>query len=240
MRRSPLFWARKAKGGLLTGLGQDLRYGFRTLRKNPGFTAIAMLALALGIGANTAIFSVVNGVLLRPLAYPDPNRLLMIFETTPEFNQIVGRVPELPRLAPRKPFVYRHGRLSQRRFQLHRSRRTRTAVGRVRLGEPLPHARRHSIPGRNFLPEEDRQGAACAVMLSYGFWNVAFGSRPEHSRQAPGPKRHELHRGRVLPGTFSFRGEPKSTFRSSNGTRSNCTRGNRTRGFGWSAASSRV
>src|SRR6266852_763594 len=72
---------------MMTSFGQDVRYGLRMLWKNPGFTAVAVLTLALGIGANSALFSVVNGVLFNPLPFPNPNELAAVYFRTATFEE---------------------------------------------------------------------------------------------------------------------------------------------------------
>jgi predicted permease len=162
-------------GRLLAGLGQDLRYGFRTLRKDPGFTAVAMLALALGIGANTAIFSVVNGVLLRPLSFPDPDRVLMIYESNAEFNRASVAYPNYLDWRRESRFFTDMGAVRNDDFNFTGAGQPERVSGKYVSASFFPVLGVTPLLGRSFLPEEDRRGAACAVVLSYGFWEERFG-----------------------------------------------------------------
>ncbi len=165
-------------GGILASVWQDVRYGFRTLRKNPGFTAVAMLALALGIGANTAIFSVVNGVLLRPLAYPDPGRLMLIYETTSDFSQMSVAYPNFLDWRRESRSFSDMGATRSDDFNFTGNGEPEHLAGEYASASLFPTLGVRPFMGRNFLPQEDRQGAACAVMLSYGFWRGRLGADP--------------------------------------------------------------
>jgi putative ABC transport system permease protein len=168
------------KGGMrMESFIQDLRFGARMLLKQPGFTLIAVLTLALGIGANTAIFSIVNAVLLRPFPYKEPERLVILRERV---SNPVGFSPSYPNFAD--------WRAQNTVFDSMAPARTNESFNFIGAGEPERLRGRivsaeffttlgvKPLLGRDFLAEEDRPGATPAVMLSYGFWQRRFGADP--------------------------------------------------------------
>lgn len=160
---------------------QDFRYALRTLAKNPGFFAVAVLTLALGIGANTTIFTVVNGVLLKPLPYPEPNRLVMLFEKQLS-NGTLGTV------APANFFDWREQSRSFEKlaaidpypdFILSGAGEPLRLAGAAVSFDFFPLLRVRMAMGRSFLSEEDRPGQNQAVILSYSTWLRNFAGRPD-------------------------------------------------------------
>jgi putative ABC transport system permease protein len=155
---------------------QDLRFGFRMLVKNPGFTTIAILALALGIGANTAIFSVVNAILLRALAFKDPDRLVTVTHLYPKLNLIAPvSVPGFLNYRDRGN-VFESATISTGvNFNLtERGEPERIQARRV-TASFFPTLGVEAALGRIFLPEEDQPGKNQVVVLSYGLWQRRFG-----------------------------------------------------------------
>jgi putative ABC transport system permease protein len=162
---------------------QDLRYGFRTLLRNPGFCAVAILALALGIGPNTAIFTMVNAVLLKPLPVPEPDRVVMIWGTLLKsgFDQMpVSAADYLDWKRQARSFDQMSAAFAIPEFGLNVSgvgdpERVSAALASK---EFLPALGIKPIVGRNFLPEEDRAGGPPAVIVSHALWQRRFHSDP--------------------------------------------------------------
>ncbi|HEY7545204.1 MAG TPA: ABC transporter permease, partial [Blastocatellia bacterium] len=156
---------------------KDIRYAIRLLARNPGFSMVAVLALALGIGANSAIFSVVNAVLLNPLPYREPDRLVMIYHKYLDIN-----LPDAS-LSPPSYIEYRDMTRSFEQVAVA----TNWGVNLTGVGEPerLQGARLSAsflstlgiepALGRNFLPEEEQVGKNNVVILSHALWQRQFG-----------------------------------------------------------------
>jgi predicted permease len=154
---------------------QDLRYGARTLRKNPGFTAIAILTLALGIGANTSLFTVVNAVLLHPLPYPHPEQLLTLHESKPNF--LAGSISY-----PNFRDWQKDNRTLSSMAVTRGTSFTVTGLGeaeqvnaRFISSEFFSILGVNPLLGRTFASGEDEIGAAPIALISAGFWNRKFG-----------------------------------------------------------------
>jgi putative ABC transport system permease protein len=163
----------------LDELLQDLRYGARMLRKNPGFTLVAILTLALGIGANTAIFSVVNGVLLNPLPYPHPEQLVTLHESKPNFEFGSISFPNF-RDWRKDNHTFSSMAISRRfAFSLTGLGEAEQLPGRFISSDFFSTVGVNPVLGRDFAPGEDEIGAAPIALISAGLWKRKFGSVPD-------------------------------------------------------------
>ncbi|MBI4552977.1 MAG: ABC transporter permease, partial [Candidatus Latescibacteria bacterium] len=162
-------------------LWQDLRYGVRMLRRSPGFTAVAVLTLALGIGANTAIFSVVNAVLLRELPYADPDRLVVLWGHNtkegvnrdpvayPNFNDWQAQTRSFEQMAAITPSW---------NLTLTGAGEAERISGFFVSPHLFPMLGATSARGRTFLPEDGKAGKEHVVIVSHGLWQRVFGGDP--------------------------------------------------------------
>ena len=187
---------------------QDLRYALRMLGKNPGFTFIAILTLALGIGANTAMFTVINGVLLEPLPYKDPDRLMVITERDEKRNQV-------------QPYSlswlnFQDWAREQRSFSDLALFRVAGQYNSLRQGfrelmtvrqvsaNLLPMLGVAPVVGRGFTPDDDRLGASPTIILTYGGWQRLFTGFNATVNETVSLNGESYHVIGVLPRGFQF------------------------------------
>jgi putative ABC transport system permease protein len=164
----------------MRSLLQDLRYGLRRLSRSPGFTLVAVGALALGIGANTAIFSVVNAVLLRPLPYPEPEQLVQVYESRPRQN--MTRVDVSPNeflaWADEGGSFRQLAAVDFASFNLTGRGEPERVSGALVTASYFPLFGVRPAHGRAFLPEEDQPGRDNVVVLGHELWQQSFGADP--------------------------------------------------------------
>ncbi len=163
----------------MTNFWQDVRYGLRVLLKNPGFTAIAVLTLALGIGANTALFSVVNGVLLNPLPYPEPDRLVAVYEKTSDFERSSITYPNFLDWHKESHLFSALGAARSEEYNLTGVGDPERLHGHMISADFFTALGVHLPLGRNFLSEEDQAGGTPVAILGEGLWKRKFGMSQE-------------------------------------------------------------
>ena len=198
---------RDARGlPMLEVIVQDLRYALRTLRKNPGFAAVAILTLALGIGANTAIFSVVNAVLLRPLPFPQADRIVAVCQTSERIGVLRNGVS-----FPNFEDWVQQNHSFDAMGAFHASDITMTGAGDPEI---VPSAVVTSglfsvlgarpVAGRLFIPSDDLPGAAPVVLVSERLWRERFNAAPDFVGKTITLNRQPFTVAGILPGDFQF------------------------------------
>jgi hypothetical protein len=208
---------------------QDLRYAGRTLLKRPAFTAIAVLTLALGIGANTAIFSVVDSVLLAPLPFRSAERLTMIWASNPDLARQVGLPDKLP-VSPATFYDWKTAKSFEKMAIVNADRLSLTGDGdplqlaAVKVsGELFQALGTPALLGRPLMPEDDDGGKRTTILLSHEFWRRHFGGdrnvigRVLHVDGAPltvvgvMPAGFAFPRGGEMPHGFGFAAQPSTS-----------------------------
>jgi putative ABC transport system permease protein len=157
----------------------DIRFGLRMLRKNPGFTAVAVLTLALGIGANTAVFGVMNAVLLRPLPFKQPSGLMMLFEGIPKlgFPKMGFSAPDFAVFERAQKSFESVGVYQNKYFNISGDREPERLMAARISSSVFPMLGAEPMLGRTFTIGEDAPGQN-VVILSYGLWQRRFGADP--------------------------------------------------------------
>jgi putative ABC transport system permease protein len=163
----------------MRSIWQDIRYALRVLAKSPGFTAVAVLTLALGIGANTAIFTIVYGVLLRPLPFPQPDHIVQLAETfRADSDEMDVTLNELEHLREYGQLFEHMAGYTDVGFNLATGNESEHVRGVPASAEYFQVYGVHPALGRDFLPEEDRGDGQRVAILSHALWMRRFGGDP--------------------------------------------------------------
>ena len=162
----------------MTDLWQDIRYGLRILSKHPGFAAVAILTLALGIGANTALFSIVHGVLLKPMPYENPEQLVDVYWTTPTDQKWPFSYPDFLDIQKQNRSLAEMTAYFLKYYSLVGLGDPERVKGEMVSAEFFPLLNIKPVLGRTFLHEEDKLGAPPVVVISDELWRRKFNSSP--------------------------------------------------------------
>ncbi len=188
----------------MDNLIHDIRYALRTMLKSPGFTAIAVLALALGIGANTAIFSVVNSVLLRPLPYKDPGRLVHVHRMQPPIERGPISRPDFFEWRDKQEVFSGIGAYDYQILNLTGGDQAEKLTGARVTGNFFSLFDVPPAAGRFFGPSDDRPGSNPVAVISYGLWQHRFGGQVDLIGQTITLNGEVYTVIGVAPATFQF------------------------------------
>src|SRR5437016_5135111 len=184
----------------------NLRFAFRQLLKNPGFTTVAVLTLALGIGANTTMFSIINGVLLKPLPYPEPERLVRVFNTFKEqgWDRVNITAPAFVEWGKQNTVFEGVAAIGGASLNLTGHGEPERIVGQSCSSSLFSLLGVNPVVGRPFTAAEEEFGKHHVVMLSHRFWQRHFHAAPSAVGQALTLNGEPYEVVGVLPASFKY------------------------------------